>query len=313
MTLLMRAVPAVAMAAVVLAGEARPSAWGLDVHRRLTERALDALPPPLGPFVAAKRDFIREHSVDPDLWRVVDLRGERGPEDANHFLDIDGLDEPPPFTNVPREWAAYVARYGAERANRMGRLPWRAEEIDGLLVKAFRSIGSSPYGADNARYLIAVLAHYLADAHQPFHAVMNYDGQLTNQRGIHARFETELVLRNWQSLELAPVRIRPVASVRDLVFSAVVEGAALVPDILAADRRALGGRDRTAPDAYGDAYYAALLAGTRPVLEARLSESASALASVVVSAWERAGRPNLTEVRRVSAGSKDPALRSTAR
>ena len=85
--------------------------------------------------------------------------------------------------------------YGLERANKMGRLPWRIEEIYRLLVTRFREVGKGTpaYAADNARYLAAVLAHYVEDAHQPFHAVLNYDGQLTGQRGIHSRFETELV------------------------------------------------------------------------------------------------------------------------
>jgi hypothetical protein len=284
----MRASATLVIGLVLLSGTARPRAWGMEVHRLLTARALDGLPAELRPFLAERRDFIIEHSVDPDLWRVVELRSARGPEDPNHFLDIDGLDEPTPFTNVPRDWAAYVARYGPERADRAGRLPWRAEDVDALLVKAFRSVGTSSYGADNARYLVAVLSHYLEDAHQPFHAVMNYDGQLTNQRGIHARFETELVLRNWAALKLAPVRVRPVANVRDFVFAAVIEGHALVPRILDADRTAKEGREL-----YDDAYFAAFFTGTRGVLEDRLSESASAVASVVVSAWERAGKPAL--------------------
>ena len=273
---------------LVSVSAARPAAWGMEVHRRLTARAIDGLPEPLRAFFAAQRDFVIEHSVDPDLWRVVELGGPRTPENPNHFLDIDGLDEPPPFTGVPRDWAAYLARYGEERAYRAGRVPWRAEEVDAWLVRAFQSIGTSAFAADNARYLSAVLAHYVEDAHQPFHAVLNYDGQLTNQRGIHARFETDLVLRSWPKLKQAPVRVAPVPNVKDFIFGAITDGARLAPRILAADLRAIEGRTL-----YDDAYFAALLADTRPVLEDRLSASASAVASVIVSAWTRAGKPAL--------------------
>ncbi|MEZ5318225.1 MAG: hypothetical protein R2752_12565 [Vicinamibacterales bacterium] len=284
----MRSVMALVAGVMVIVSPVSVAGWGMDVHRLITARALDGLPSDLRPLFAARRDFVIEHSVDPDLWRVVGLLGEHGAEDPNHFLDIDGLDEPPPFAGVPREWDAYVARYGTEKANRMGRLPWRVADVYGRLLAAFRDMGTgrSPWAADNARYLSAVLAHYVEDAHQPFHAALNYDGQLTGQRGIHSRFETELVLRNRTSLRLSPVRIRPIANARDDIFARLVEGQALVAPILDADRRASGGRER-----YDDAYYAAFLDGVRPILERRLSESASGVASMIVAAWTEAGRP----------------------
>jgi alkylated DNA nucleotide flippase Atl1 len=224
------------------------------------------------------------------MWRILGLRGELGVEDPNHFLDIDGLDDPRPFRNVPREWDAFVAKYGAERANRMGRLPWRTEEIYRLLVARFRDVGlgTPAYAADNARYLTAVLAHYIEDAHVPFHAVLNYDGQLTGQRGIHSRFESDLVMRNLSTLKLAPVAIRPIANIRDFVFDTLIEGESLVAAVLEADRKAAAGREL-----YDDGYFDAFLTGARPIVEKRVAEAASGVASVIVSAWMEAGKPKL--------------------
>jgi len=264
-------------------------AWGMDVHRLITTRAISGLPPALKPYFTERGAFITEHSADPDLWRIVGLRGDLGDEDPNHFLDIDGLDDPRPFANVPRDWRAYVAKYGVERANKAGRLPWRTEEIYRLLVARFQDVGKGqPYAADNAAYLSAVLAHYIEDAHQPFHAVASYDGQATNQRGIHARFETELVMRNRLTLKLTPVTIRPIANIKDFVFETIIDSEALVGTVLAADRAATTGREF-----YDDAYYAAFLKGSRAVLERRLSESASAAASAIVAAWTEAGQPKM--------------------
>jgi alkylated DNA nucleotide flippase Atl1 len=286
----MRAVAVGLAAILVWSAPSSLGAWGMDVHRFLTGRAVDGLPEDIRPFFVADRAFIVEHSVDPDLWRVAGLQSTFGPEDLNHFLDIDGLDDRAPFSNVPRDRQAFLAKYGAERADKAGRLPWRVEEFYGRLVGSFRDVGrgTPAYAGDNARYLVAVLAHYLEDANQPFHAVVNYDGQLTGQRGIHTRFESDLVLRNLTSLTLGPVAVRPVADVRDLVFERLVEGASLVAPILAADRRATEGRDL-----YDDGYYAALLSGVRPVLERRLSSASSDVASVVTAAWVEAGRPAL--------------------
>ncbi len=231
-----------------------------------------------------------EHSIDPDLWRVVGLRGELGNEDPNHFLDIDDLDEAAPFTGVPRDWNAFVARYGEARATRAGRLPWRTTEIYDRLVGTFKAIGagSSPYAADNTRYLSAVIAHYVGDAHVPFHAVANYDGQLTNQRGVHARFETELVKRYWSRMTHRPVAVRPVQDVKAFVFDTLIEGARLTPAILDADRKAAAGKT-----VYDDAYYARFYAAARPILEARVAGATSGVASVIVAAWTDAGKPDL--------------------
>lgn len=281
------------------AASAPLGAWGLDVHRFLTRRAIEGLPADIRPFFAADLDFIAEHSVDPDLWRIVGLSGERGAEEPNHFLDIDGLDEPRPFGGVPREWDAYVARYGAERANRMGRVPWRVEEIYDKLVVALREAGEGrSFAGDNARYLAAVLAHYVEDAHQPFHAVVNYDGQATGQRGIHSRFETALVMRNRWRFDLAPARIVPVASAREFIFQALVESESLVDAVLAADRRASAGRD-----GFDDAYYDAFWEAAGPIAARRLADSASGVASLITAAWVEAGRPALGDGRRAAPGA----------
>ena len=282
---------AVGVLAVTMAGwlsaPVTLSAWGLDVHRLITRRAIDGLPAALKPYYLSRAEFFVEHSVDPDLWRVVDLKSDRGEEDPNHFLDIDGLDEPRPFTNVPRAWDQYVARYGAERATKMGRLPWRTEDVYGRLVAAFRDVTRGQnYAAENALFLSAVLAHYIEDAHVPFHAVTSYDGQATNQRGIHSRFESQLVMRNQATLKLARVTVEPIPEIKAFVFETLIEGEALVESILAADLAAAKGREF-----YDDAYFAAFLKGARPVMERRLAEAASGVASVIVAAWTEAGKP----------------------
>lgn len=285
------------VAAVLAAAALWPvstDAWGMQVHRLITGLAIDGLPMPLRSVYASQRAFVVEHAVDPDLWRVVGLRGDLGPEDPNHFLDIDGLGEPAPFAGVPREWDAYVARYGAANVEKSGRLPWRATEVYGKLVDAFKAMGRGvSYGADNVRFLSAVLAHYVEDAHQPLHTTENYDGQLTNQRGVHSRFETELPLRNWSRIPHPAVRIRPIGDIKTFVFSTVVESNALVASVLAADKSAAAHLEKGASDrlVYDDAYYAAMYRDLGPILQKRLADSANGVASVLVTAWTEAGKP----------------------
>ena len=60
----------------------------------------------------------------------------------------------------------------------------------------------------------------------------------------------------------------------------------MVQTILDADRAAATGREF-----YDDAYYAAFFRGTKPIIERRISEAASAVASAIVSAWTEGGKP----------------------
>ena len=287
----------VAACVVLLGSQAGVSAWGMDVHRMITRRAIDGLPPEMKPFYAAKADFISEHVVEPDLWIVAGLSGKLGNEAPNHFLDYDGFKEPFPFKGVPREWDAVVQKYGAELANRNGRLPWRAEEAFNQLVDIFKQMARpGSYSGDNARYLSAIVAHYVEDAHQPFHAVEAYDGQ-PNQRGIHSRFETDLVLKNKERFNRAPVVVTPVPDLKTFIFNALLDDQQYVPKVLDADKRAAAGREL-----YDDAYFAAFAKnGALDIAEKRYNDSASAVASVWVAAWTQAGKPSLADTPRTPA------------
>jgi hypothetical protein len=267
------------------------SAWGTEGHRSITRRALDALPQPLREFFSADGDFVVAHVIDPDLWRILDLEGRLGAEGPNHYLDIDGLGEPRPFSRVPRDRRAFLAKYGTSKANDVGRLPWQAADVYGRLVTSLRNAGrnSSAAAATDARYLAAVLAHYVEDAHVPFHASENHDGQLSGQRGIHARFESDLVRRNAGTLALAPVRVDTVGPILDVMFETLVASEASVATILEADRRAARGST-----AYDDGYYRRFFQDVRAILQDRLSRAASSVASVLVSAWQAAGSPALS-------------------
>ncbi|HET6962838.1 MAG TPA: hypothetical protein VFJ27_10090, partial [Terriglobia bacterium] len=176
-------------------------AWGLDVHRFVTAGAIDLLPTNLRPFYEKHRSFIVEHSVDPDLWRNVGFTEEP----PRHYLDLDsyGLY---PFRELPRDRQAAIQKFGRDKIEQEGQLPWRVDEVYGKLAQAFQQqkVGSHPYSLDDIKFFSAVISHYVSDGHVPFHAAKNYDGQLTNQHGIHSRLETEAVLRYQARLTIRP-------------------------------------------------------------------------------------------------------------
>jgi hypothetical protein len=275
--------PIVVISLVLMLAPARAFAWGFEAHRFIMDRAIALLPDPLRPLFEKHRALVVERSIDPDTWRSAGFTDEP----PNHFLDLDWEGYGTyPFRALPRDYTDAVEKFGAARVQEMGKLPWRAEEFYGNLRRAFEQYARNQYGPFDILFFSATLGHYIGDAHVPFHAVWNYDGQRTNQHGIHYRFEGELFVRYRDRLTLAPVASRPLTDVRDFIFDRLLEGTKLAPDILKADLGAIGSRD-----VYDDEYYSAFFAATRPVVERRLNESISAVAAAIAGAWEAAGRP----------------------
>jgi hypothetical protein len=277
-----RLVPLVLLACLLMP---RPAgAWGFEPHRFIMDRAIALLPVELRPLFEKNRAMVVERSIDPDTWRAAGFEEEA----KNHFVDLDweGFGTYP-FRELPRDYTAAVAKFGRERIEDMGTLPWRTEEFHGNLRRAFESYARrGAFGQFDILYFSSSLAHYISDAHVPFHASINYDGQLTGQNGIHARFESSLFERYKGELTIAPRQITPITNPRDFVFDRLLEGTQLVPEILKSDLDAIGTRD-----VYDDEYYRACFAANRPVLERRLNESIAAVAAMITGAWEAAGKP----------------------
>ena len=260
-------------------------AWGYEAHKLIMERAIGLLPAEIRPLFEQNKSTLIERAIDPDTWQVA---GFDALEDPNHFLDLDweGYGKYP-YNGLPRDYTAAIAKFGKKRVDENGTLPWRTEEMYGDLRRAFESYGRrGPFGRFDILFFSAWLTHYVSDAHVPFHAVLNYDGQLTGQHGIHARFEAFLFERYRDQWTIAPKPIAPIRNPRDYIFDVVLEGTQLVPPILKSDLDAIGGRDE-----YDDAYYAAFFKANRAVVERRLNESIAASAAMIAGAWEAAGKP----------------------
>jgi len=279
-------VPVIVVVAVAVAAE-RPAAWGFEAHRLIADRAVDLLPAEIRPFFVKHRAFISEHAIDPDLWRTAGWIEEP----PQHFLDMDAYG-PAPFDAIPHDKDAAIAKFGKDMVQKNGLLPWRVDEMYSKLVRAFADAKADrPYARDNIKFLSAVLAHYVGDAHVPFHAVLNHDGQLTNQQGLHSRFESQMFDRYRLRLRIRPAPITVTKSPRDFIFDTLAVSASLAEPMLAADRDAIG-----SGDVYDAAYYDRFFARAQPVLERRLSEAIAATAALITRAWEEGGKPSLADV-----------------
>src|SRR5438105_6333465 len=276
------------VAAALLAALLAPSrawAWGFTGHRLIMSRAIDLLPPQLKPFFEHYRTEVVVRAIDPDLWRSVGWD-----EDPNHYVNLGAKEYGAyPFTELPRDYEAAVEKFGTATLRRYGLLPWRAAETFGDLRHTFDGFHrGTAYGPSDLILFSAVVGHYIQDAHQPLHATNNFDGQLTGNDGIHNRFERDLIEKFESRLTLKPAATAAIANVRDFAFEALIASHQEVDAILEADREAAAGKA-----SYDDGYFERFFVKTRPILEARLSAAIAATASVIITAWERAGRPVL--------------------
>ena len=277
----MRRLSAAVLALTIIAVPAPALAWGFEAHRFILSRAISLLPREIRPFFETHRAFIVERSIDPDLWRTAGWEEEA----PRHFVDMDAYGAHP-FKELPHDFDEAVKRYGRDFVLKNGTLPWRTEEIYRKLVEAFQQ--KAGYSRDNIKFFSAVVGHYVGDAHVPFHAALNYDGQLTQQWGIHSRFEAELFERYRTRLRVSPKPVFPVPNAREYIFSVLTEGFVDVQPILDADKRAVAGRE-----VYDDQYFVMMRDSLQPLLERRLADSITAVASVITAAWTEAGRPAL--------------------
>jgi hypothetical protein len=274
---------AVVAAAAALGASSRPAAaWGSVGHRLVVERAVRALDGELGAFARAHEEWLKERSLDPDtLWKDRDGRAE----EVRHFLDVDLYGAGPEA--VPRDLAAARARFGDRFVTETGLLPWRIDELACELALALGD-GQRELALD----LMGHLSHYAADLSQPFHLLSDYDGQSTGQRGIHRRYETDLVERHGRAIGRAlgrrPVEAEPVADPLEQAFAAMAGAPARVEAVLAADRRAAAGHATTS-----STYHRLLYASLREQVVADLERGARLTASLWLWAWQEAGRPAL--------------------
>jgi len=283
------------------------NSWGFEAHKKITELAIDIILNlqsvkgveqqkfnSLKKFLEANKATIIERCIEPDM-----VRNELKDEQFNHFIDIDRYGSYP-FEELPRDKRKAIEKFGFENVQKNGLLPWRIAEV-------MDSLGEAISNQSNEKMLryFSWIAHYVEDAHQPLHVTENYDGQLTNQPGIHSRFETELVKHmisknglNFNTKRLASelVNFEPISDKVKFAFDIVLESYKYIEPILEADRFAKdkipveklyrvekrNGRTRYI---YSDDYYSIMNERLGSLVLSRMEKSAVRLAYIWLNVW----------------------------
>ena len=265
------------LAAVVLA----PSlafGWGANGHRLITSKAVETLPPELERFFEANRNVLVQHSTDPLEWLTKNPAGER----RNHYVYIDRYGRFP-FDNLPRDYKAAVRKHGRSTIETNGLLPWQIGVYSEKLTNAFKA-----RNWDEVRLNAGVLAHYVAEAHDPFNTTENYDGRLSGQARVNQRFGTNLVDRYSLFFFVRPNDAVPISDPTDHAFEICLSAHSWVENILLADRRARRGLAD-----YTDEFYDRFYSEAGAILIREISDAATDVGSYWLTAWINAGRPPL--------------------
>ncbi|MBK9148617.1 MAG: S1/P1 Nuclease [Flavobacteriales bacterium] len=286
-----------ALALLIAPSSAPPAdAWGFYGHKRINRMACFTLPPDLFPFFKRHVDFISDHAVDPDRRRYA-VTGEA----ERHYIDIDhyAKDSHDPFIAMPRKWKDAVAKYSEDTLKAYGIVPWHIEVMHYRLVGAFQR-----GDVDRILRYAADIGHYIGDAHVPLHTTENYNGQLTNQHGIHAFWESRIPELSAENYDHFVGRAEYVKDPLGAAWQAVHDSHMLLDSVLGIEKRlsqqfpddrkyvfedrGRGGMRLYSRD-YANAYEDAMMG----MVERRMNASIAAVGSFWYTAWVDAGQPDL--------------------
>jgi hypothetical protein len=185
-------------------------AWGDEGHRYINRVAADKLPGDMPAFFRDSAARLSYLGPEPDRWRdtrggLAALAGQNAPD---HFIDIDS---PESFEAIPNDRYQYSEwlRAKGKDSKTIGFLPYSILEGYEKVLVLFRLWRDPKHGAERADieqnivYSAGVMGHYVADASQPLHVTIHYNGWTTSynpesftREPLHGRFEGEYVRAN---------------------------------------------------------------------------------------------------------------------
>jgi hypothetical protein len=268
--------------------------WGFLVHHTTTQLAIYELPKAMQPFFYKSMKGLVKDCTRPDERRNTDAT-----EATKHFVDMEAYGDSAAY-KMPFSWDEAVKKYTKDTLLKYGYVPYHIMVMKDKLTEAFKAKDTSKilfYAAD--------IAHYIEDAHVPLHTSINYDGQLTNQKGLHALWESvtpevELGTYNLRSKHKATYLANPEVA----VWADVRGTYALLADVFAKEKEV----SKKFPDSlkyktvfkygrnlkyYTEAFAKAYGESLHPTINQQLIKSADMVADFWYTAWVDAGKPDL--------------------
>ena len=281
------------LAALILA-HGTASGWGFFGHRTITQVAVYELP-------SAMQGFYYRNM--PELVRLCTAPDERRNDDPSegpkHFIDMDHYSEDDPFGKVPRKYDEAVAKFTADTLKKYGTVPWVIMEMKDNLTEAFRqrdTVGIVKYSAE--------LSHYVGDAFVPLHTTVNYDGQLTDQKGLHSLWESQLPEKYIADYKLDGEPAKYIKDPLNEIWNTLARSYGFLgetfdraakldktmkPEVRFVFSHKYGKTSRRYSDKYAEEYNKAV----GGMVDFRLKGAPTLVSSLWLSAWQDAGKPDL--------------------
>ncbi|HET6224811.1 MAG TPA: zinc dependent phospholipase C family protein [Bacteroidia bacterium] len=277
------------------------SSWGTFGHEHINRAAVLALPDSMRHFFFNHIDYMTQESTVPDLRKYTMLDKTETPR---HYIDLEKFGA---IDSIPRNYAEAVLKYKPEFLNEFGILPWYIQDMMEKLTKAFKGKRKT-----EILFLAADLAHYLGDAHMPLHTSFNHDGQLTDQRGIHALWESRLPEMFGSNYNY---KIPPATYIKDIqknTWELILHSFKLADTVLLTDKqlRAQLAKEKIFKlddkgnikknkfnqhiftDEYAEQYHEVL----KGMVENQMRAAITCVSNYWYTAWVNAGKPDLSDL-----------------
>jgi hypothetical protein len=272
------------------------SSWGFLMHRTATQLSVYQLPDAMLPFFHQNMALLVRHSVRPDERRNSDKS-----EAPKHFIDLEAYG-PDAAQTMPQEWEEAVALYSKDTLVKYGYVPYWILVMKDRLTSAFRK-GDK----DSILFYAADLAHYIQDAHVPLHTTLNYDGQLTNQKGLHSLWESTVPELTILEFKLnGKKKAKYLKDPKKTIWKVIRHSFELVPGVLATEQEIstdfkdsvkyrIQVRNGRESRSYSTAFARAYGKEVQKSVNAQAISAANLLADFWYTAWVDAGKPPLNE------------------
>jgi hypothetical protein len=282
------------------------SSWGFLVHRTVNQLAVYQLPQQMRLFFYKNKDYLVKEAPGPDMRRNSDPL-----EAPRHFIDLEAYGDSAAW-KMPLHMDEAIRIYSFDTLKKYGYVPYQVQWEAAMLTAAFRK-----GNRDSILYYAADLGHYIGDANVPLHTTVNYDGQLTGQKGLHNLWESTI-----PDLEMVHYRLtdghkaRYLADPAAAIWDAVRHSHAMLGDVFEQERETsrqfadstkyhmimyYGRETRAYTPAFAEAYNSKL----GNTVNDQLQRSADLIADFWYTAWMDAGKPALAPLLSPPPGKKD--------
>ncbi len=271
--------------------------WGFWGHQRINRMAVMLLPEKMIPLYKPNIEYVTKHAVDPDMRRY-----SNEDEAPRHYIDLDHYGNMP-FDNVPRKWKDAVKKLSEDTLVAYGIVPWHVEKMLYRLTDAFKN-------KDKRKILqtSAEIGHYVADACVPLHTTENYNGQKTNQYGIHGFWESRVPELMGEDYDYFIGKAEYIDNPNAYVWQLVFESHSMVDSVFAMEKKltqtfpedkkySFESRGANTIKVYSKEFSAAYNDSLNNMAERRLRRSILAVSSFWYTAWVNAGQPDLENLK----------------